>query len=422
VFLMPLVIVIVFFSIDPLSGIVLLVTAPVLPIFMILIGMQAEALTKKQWKLMSLMSAHFLDVLQGITTLKLFGRSAAQEETIRNVSERFRHTTMHVLRVAFLSSLVMEMGATLSTAIVAVEIGLRLLYGQMAFQPALFVLLLAPEFYLPLRTLGTRYHAGMTGSAAAQRIFEILEIPLPSDALIPVIPCMGSRETGIRFEDVSFAYDESRQVLKNVSLHIEPGQQVALVGASGAGKSTLAHLLLRFMEPESGTISINGISCKEMSANEWREQIAWAPQRPYLFNATVAENIRLAVPNATHDEIVQAAQQADAHEFILQLPQGYATIIGERGTRLSGGQVQRLSLARAFLKNAPVLIVDEATSNLDTEQEAQVLAAIQRLMQGRMVLIIAHHLSTIYSTDQVIMLADGQVVDADMKHRLIGIQ
>jgi ATP-binding cassette subfamily C protein CydD len=435
VVLMPLVIVIVVFSIDPLSGIVLLVTAPVLPIFMILIGMQAEALTKKQWKLMSLMSAHFLDVLQGITTLKLFGRSAAQEETIRNVSERFRHTTMRVLRVAFLSSLVMEMGATLSTAIIAVEIGLRLLYGQIAFQPALFVLLLAPEFYLPLRTLGTRYHAGMTGSAAAQRIFEILEIPLPSDALkIPLSPIpwetagapmgsretagvpMGSRETGIRFEDVSFAYDESRPVLKSVSLHIEPGQQVALVGASGAGKSTLAHLLLRFMEPESGTISINGIASTEISASEWREQIAWAPQRPYLFNATVAENIRLAAPNATHEEVVQAAQQADAHEFIIQLPQGYATIIGERGTSLSGGQVQRLSLARAFLKNAPVLIVDEATSNLAPEQEAQVLAAMQRLMQGRMVLIIAHHLSAIYNADQVIMLTDGQIVDADMKY------
>ena len=414
--LVPLIIVVVVFSVDVLSGVVLLVTAPVLPIFMILIGMMADALTRKQWKLQSLMSAHFLDVMQGLTTLKLFGRSTVQQETIRSVSERFRHTTMRVLRVAFLSSLVLEMGATISTAIVAVEIGLRLLYGQIAFQPAFFVLLLAPEFYLPLRTLGTRYHAGMTGSAAAQRIFEILEIPIQAGAKDDsAMPEMGA----LRFEDLRYAYDGQRDALRGVSFQIEPGQKVALVGPSGAGKSTLAHLLLRFIDPDSGTISVNDVSLQELSAREWRKQVAWVPQRPYLLNATVAENISLGYPEATRDEVIQAARQAHAHEFIEALPQGYDTIIGERGARLSGGQVQRLSLARAFLKNAPLLVMDEATSNLDPEQEALVLEAMHRLMQGRTVLIIAHRLSTVYGADRIVVLANGEVVEVGTHQSLL---
>ncbi len=413
--LVPLIIVIAVFSVDVLSGLVLLLTAPLLPIFMILIGMMADTLTKRQWRLLSLMSAHFLDVLQGLTTLKLFGRSQAQQETIRRISDRFRHTTMRVLRVAFLSSLVLEMGATMSTAIIAVEVGLRLLYGHMAFQQAFFVLLLAPEFYLPLRTLGTRYHAGMTGSAAAQRIFEILEIPVPVGARL-ITPSSGGLIVPlpngiIQFEDVHYVYDGQRPALKGVSFQVPPGQKVALVGPSGAGKSTVAHLLLRFIDPDSGRVCVNGTPLQDVPAQDWRRQVAWVPQHPYLFNATVAENIRFGRPEATLTEVMVAAHQAHAHEFIQALPQGYDTIIGERGARLSGGQAQRLSLARAFLKNTPLLILDEATSNLDSEYEMLVLRATERLMQGRTVLIIAHRLSTVYYADQIVVLQAGRVVE-----------
>jgi ATP-binding cassette subfamily C protein CydD len=417
--LVPLIILIAVFSVDLLSGVVLLVTAPLLPIFMILIGLAAEALTRRQWRSLGLMSAHFLDVLQGLPTLKLFGRSKVQQETIRRVSDQYRRLTMRVLRVAFLSSLVMELGATISTAIIAVEVGLRLLYGQMAFPQAFFVLLLAPEFYLPLRTLGARFHASMSSEAAAQRLFEILETPTPAQTTllhnrqekVPLEDSNGSPAGLIRFEDVSYAYDGERPALQGVSLQIAPGQKIALVGPSGAGKSTIAHLLLRFIHADTGRVSVNGIGLEEIPPHVWRRQIAWVPQRPYLFNTTVVENIRAGRPEATQAEIITAAQQAHAHEFIQGLPQGYDTIIGERGARLSGGQAQRIALARAFLKNAPLLILDEATAQLDVESEAAVLQAITQLMQGRTVLMIAHRLSTIYSADTIIVLDGGRVVE-----------
>ncbi|NWJ98293.1 MAG: thiol reductant ABC exporter subunit CydD [Chloroflexi bacterium] len=411
----PLIIVIAVFTADFLSGLILLLTAPILPLFMILIGQAAEALNKKQWRSLSQMSAHFLDVLQGLTILKLFGRSQVQRTTIAKVSERFRQTTLGVLRVAFLSALVLEMGATLSVAVIAVEIGLRLLYSQISFQSAFFVLLLAPEFYLPLRLFGTKFHAGMSATAASQRIFEILERPLPatSQADITDSPPLLSLGT-IRFNQVCYGYSDNgenvRPALNGVSFEIQPGQKVALVGPSGAGKSTIAHLLLRFIEATQGEISVDGTPLQNFAAQGWRKQIAWVPQNPYLFSGTIAENIRLGEPNATLAEVIQAAQEAQAHEFIETLPQGYETAIGERGARLSGGQAQRLSLARAFLKNAPLLVLDEATSNLDPENEALVLEATARLVQNRTVLIIAHRLYTVYQADQIVVLEAGRVV------------
>lgn len=423
--LVPLIIVIAVFSVDVLSGLVLLLTAPVLPVFMILIGTMADAMTKKRWKLLSLMSAHFLDVLQGLTTLKLFGRSEAQKETIRRISDQYRHTTMKVLRIAFLSSLVLEMGATISTAIIAVEVGLRLLYGQISFQSAFFVLLLAPEFYLPLRSLGTRFHAAMTGFSSAQRIFEILETPIPTRVALSTQPVMrydmeNANHTtsivtlagsNIRFDNVYYTYDGQRPALKGVSFEIQPGQKVALVGPSGAGKSTVASLLLRFIEPNSGNVSVNGISLQDIPAQDCCGQISWVPQRPYLFNTTIAENIRLGCPEATLAEVVEAATRACAAEFISALPQRYDTVIGERGTRLSGGQAQRIALARAFLKDAPLLILDEPTAHLDAENERLVIEAIEQLVQRRTVLMIAHNLATVSKADAILVLEEGRIIE-----------
>ena len=417
--LVPMIILLAIFSVDILSGVVLLVTAPLLPIFMILIGMMADAVAKKQWRLLSLMSAHFLDVLQGLTTLKLFGRSKAQQETIARISGHYRVTTMHVLRVSFLSSLVLELGATICVAIVAVEIGLRLLYGQMPFQPAFFVLLLAPEFYLPLRALGTRYHAALSGEAALKRINEILDMPVAINNAEQVSAFSMQEPFALRFADVHYAYEEQRPALNGVSFEIHSGQKIALVGPSGAGKSTIANLLLRFVDAGSGEITINGRTLQDIPAQDWRRQVAWVPQRPYLFNATVAENIRLGHAGATMEEVVVAAQKANAHEFILSLPQGYDTVIGEHGARLSGGQAQRLSLARAFLKNAPLLVLDEATANLDTESEELTVAAIEKLMRERTVLFIAHRLNTVYDADQIIVLDAGKIVETGTHHGLM---
>ncbi len=417
--LVPTSVLIVVFATDFLSGIVLLVTAPIITFFMILIGLKTKAVSQQQWSVLGQMSAHFLDVLQGLTTLKLFGRSQRQEETVRRISDRYRITTLKVLRIAFLSALVMELGATLSTAIVAVEIGLRLLHNQIEFQPALFVLLLAPEFYLPLRSLGSRFHASTSAGAASADIFKILETK-PPVAPAALRPLPAANNFIIRFEQVEYSYpdeqDQSRPALRDVSFKVLPGQKVAIVGPSGAGKSTIFQLLLRFIAPDNGAISLvacndseKALGWQDLSAQQWRELIAWVPQSPYLFNTSVAENIRLGRPEATLEEVMAAAQQAHAHEFIMELPQGYATVIGERGTRLSGGQAQRLSLARAFLKDAPVLLLDEPTSNLDPETERLVLDATEKLAQGRTVLLIAHRPATIERADRVIHLENGRV-------------
>lgn len=399
------------FWIDVPSGVILLIVTPILPFILAVVGMMAGAETRRQWRALSLMSAHFLDVLQGLTTLKIFRGSRRQVETIRNASERFRQATMRMLRVAFFSSLALELGATISTAVIAVEIGLRLLDGLMPFQQALFVLLLAPEYFLPLRMLGTRYHTGMTGKVAGQRISDILNTSATvSQPPAHLAQALFVANSAIHFERVSYTYDGQRPALHNVSFDIQPNKKVALVGPSGAGKSTVVHLLLRFIEAERGAILAGSTPLEKIPAAEWRKHTAWVPEHPYLFHATVAENIRLGCAHAPLADVIEATRLARAHAFIQELPQGYDTVIGERGLNLSGGEAQRISLARAFLKNAPLLILDEATSYLDAENQAGVLESIARLKQGRTVLIIAHRLSTVRDADQIIVMDGGRVV------------
>jgi len=407
----PLLVLLFVFPNDLLTGFVFLLTAPIIPVFMILIGNITQSLTEKQWKTLSFLSAHFLDVLQGLTTLKIFGRSKEQVETIYKISHDFRHRTMNVLRVAFLSALVLELVATLSTAVVAVEIGLRLLYGKMAFENALFILILAPEFYLPLRLLGTRFHAGMEGVTAAQRIFEILEAPVAVKKTGETILSVG-HSIQIEFQNVFFSYKSgSRPALKNVSFRLSEGTKTALVGPTGSGKTTITHLLLDFIQPTEGDILVNDRLLQDLDPNAWRSLVAWVPQNPYLFHGTIAENIRLANPKARLNDVIAAAEAAELHEFIQSLPRGYDTPIGERGALLSGGQAQRVALARAFLKDTPFLILDEPTSNLDPEVEIRIQSALKRLMSGRTVLFIAHRISTVYEADQILVLSHGEILE-----------
>jgi ATP-binding cassette, subfamily C, bacterial CydD len=399
---------------DPLSGLVLILTAPLIPVFMVLIGKTASDRNRKQWVALGRMSARFLDALQGLTTLKLFGRSAAQAQLVDRASQRFRQITMGVLRIAFLSALVLEMAATLSTAVVAVEVGLRLLYGSLVFQQALAVLILAPEFYKPLRALGGAFHTGLPAVEAADRLFGILMTP-------PVCAAVGPDEQGpyrslpsdsppaIRFDSVTFHYDASASpAIENVSFEIPPGRRLALVGETGAGKSTVAGLLLRFADPASGSIYWDELLSRDVSPAAWRSRIAWVPQSPYLFQGSVAENIALSSKDAPQDCIVDAAVRANAHEFILGLPQGYDTPVGERGATLSGGQAQRVAIARAFLKAAPLLVLDEPTSHLDPEQDALAQVALDNLMASRTVLLIAHRLGTVARADRIVLLSRGE--------------
>ena len=442
--LVPLLILLVVVPLDLLTFLVLLITAPLIPIFMALIGMAAGVLARRQFGEMQFLGAHFLDVMQGLTTLKLFNRSTVQVATIERITGQFRAATMQVLRVAFLSALTLEMLATLSVALVAVEIGVRLIEGSLGFEQALFLLVIAPEFYQPLRTLGAKYHAGTEGKAAAERIFAVLDaqemMVSSEDDKLTIQPL----EMRIVFDDVRFSYgsvDGSetggftggqghsdrqseattqavggkktslRRGLDGLSFTIEPGQRVALVGASGSGKSTTANLLLRLIAPESGRILIDGVDLQTIPAEVWREQIGWVSQRPYLFNTTISDNIRLGKVGASLDEVMEAARNASAHAFILNLPDGYETICGERGLKLSGGQAQRIAIARAWLRDAPLLILDEATANLDPETEAEIEAALSRLMAGRTALVIAHRLSTVVKADRIVVLEAGRVVE-----------
>ena len=410
----PLSILIVVFPLDLLSGIVLLVTAPLIPIFMFLIGSAAETLTKRQWVSLSRMSAHFLDTLQGLRTLKALGRSGEQDSRIFTVSEQYRNATLMVLRVTFLSALVLELVATLSTAVVAVEIGLRLLYGKIGFEQAFFILLIAPEFYLPLRTLGLRFHAGLSGMTAAKQIFEILDVPEPSVFAAVDEPKRTEEPKSVlvEFKNVTYAYPlRSLPAVNDIQFSLWRGKLTALAGASGAGKSTLASLLLRFITAQSGTIEFEGQPLFSIPLSEWRKQTAWVPQQPHLFHGSLLDNIRLGKPNASMEEVRGAARMAQLDDFIQTLPDGYQTLMGEQGAKISGGQAQRIAIARAFLMDAPLLILDEPTAHLDPEQEEILRLVTKRLLVNRTVLLIAHRLSSVREADQVLVMREGRIVE-----------
>jgi ATP-binding cassette subfamily C protein CydD len=397
---------------DLLSGLILLITLPLLPAFMILIGKQSERATHQRWHELGQMSAHFLEVVQGSATLKLFGQSEQQRQIVRRVSEQFGNVTMQVLRIAFLSALTMEIGATLSIALIAVEVGVRLLSGQMPFAAAFLALILAPEFYQPLRALGPQFHASMDSAAGASRIFFLLDTPPAlrsrQETIHPVYS-PSTRHT-LRFQQVTYSY-HAKPALSDVSFSVRTGQLVAIIGPSGAGKSTLAHLLLGFAEPQQGEIYIDDLPFSILPPTEQRRYIAWQPQHPYLFNMSVAENIALGRAGASREEIIRVAQQLGLHEIIQALPQGYDTAVGERSVRLSGGQIQRLSLARALLKQAPILILDEATSALDAASEIRVLQALTSTRSSNITLMITHRLHTIRQADLVLVLNEGRIAE-----------
>lgn len=406
----PLIIEVYIFPLDWLSAVLLLITAPIIPLMMVLVGSYAQKHVQEQWLVLSRMGAAFLDGIQGLPTLKVFGRSKAMGDKVERLSNAFGEKTLNMLRMAFLSGMVLEFMVAAAIGVVAVTLGVRVIDGSISFENAFLVLLLTPEFYRPLRDIGQSRHAAMEGKAAAQRISDILETPLPLQSLT-LAEQQPSAPLTITFTNVTYSYPNAeRPAVSGVNLTLEAGSSTAVVGRSGAGKSSLVNLLLRFMDAQSGCITVNDVPITALPIETWRDSIALVPQRPYLFNDTVLANIRMARPTATQEEIIQAAELAHATEFIQQLPHGYETQIGERGARLSAGQAQRIAIARAFLKDAPLLILDEPTSSLDPGSERLIAQALERLTLHRTVLIIAHRYNTIAQATQVAIMEHGIIV------------
>jgi ATP-binding cassette subfamily C protein CydD len=418
--LLPLTIAAAVFSLSWAAGGLLLATAPLIPFFTILVGMGAENISQRNYQSLARMSAHFLDVLQGLPTLKLFDRSREEAARIARVSGDYRRRTMSVLRVAFLSSAVLEFFASLSIALVAVYLGMSHLgyfsfgmYGRpLTFADGLFILLLAPEFFLPLRELGAHYHARAQALAAADRIRGLLEGPVPgmSRGASRLDTAAGVR---IYCRGLHLAYEGGRRpALMDISLELDPGRNTVLIGGSGAGKSSLVFLLLGFLRPDRGEILVNGVGLDGIDAEWWRGRVGWIGQNPVLFHGTLRDNLRLGRPEAGDDEVVAAAQAAGVLAFAGRLPRGLDTPVGEQGRGLSRGEVQRVALGRVFLKNAPVLLLDEPCAGLDAETERLVTEAIESLRPGRTVLTVTHRLADLHRADRVIVMEEGRIIRA----------
>jgi thiol reductant ABC exporter CydD subunit len=390
---------------------ILAVTAPLVPIFMVLIGRLAEGATRRRWQRLSRLSARFLDLVGGLETLRANGRAEAQADSIAAAGESYRRETMATLRIGFLSALVLELLAMIGVALVAATVGIQLAEGTLGLTAGLTVLILAPEVYMPLRRLGAEFHASADAMAAAEQIFAVLDRPAAVGAAKAPSPAPDPGRAPLVLAGVGFSHPGREPVLERVDLTLEPGETVALVGPSGGGKSTLLSLLLRLAEPDAGRIACGGVDLRDVDLQEWRRRLAWVPQRPTIFAGTVAENIALGRPQASAGEIERAAFDAGLGPALAELPNGLDTVVGEGGRRLSAGQAQRLGLARAFLLDAPLLLLDEPTAHLDPATEAGVGAAIERLAAGRTALIVAHREVAVRGADRVVELRHGRLFD-----------
>jgi ATP-binding cassette, subfamily C, bacterial CydD len=423
--LLPMVLLAFIFPISWASGGVLLFAAPLIPLFMILVGMGAESISQKHFQALARMSAHFLDVLQGLPTLKIFGRSKDQALEVQKTSRAYRLRTMAVLKVAFLSSAVLEFFSAISIALLAVYLGMYYLgyiefgsYGRsLDFSSGFFILLLAPDFFLPLRELGTHYHARADAVGAAQEILKVLDQKTMAAPIAATRPDLRVPRQ-IQLQGVSVRYRRTdQQGLNRLDLTIAQGERIAVVGESGAGKSTLIHLLLGFIEPTGGRILMDDRPLTGIDITAWRRHCAWIGQHPMIFTGTLKENIAMAHNEATEEQVTAAARRAGVWEFADRWESGLETVVGEQGLGLSVGQAQRIALARAFIQDAPILLLDEPTASLDRSTEAEILSNLNGWIQGRTMVMATHRPAALVLADRILILKNGELIaQGDYQH------
>ncbi|PTL39180.1 thiol reductant ABC exporter subunit CydD [Alkalicoccus saliphilus] len=414
--LVPLILLGAVFYMNWVSGLILLITAPFIPIMMIVIGKNTQKKSEEQMEKLNAFSGKFLDILQGLSTLKLFGRARKQEIEIEKSSLNYRDATMSVLKIAFLSSLMLEFISMLSVSIVALEVGLRLvIYDQLSFFTAFFVLILVPEFFASLKEMGSAFHSGRGSMAAADRIYAELdkeEQPVTwGEKEAPAVP-------SVTFKETRFQYDTDRFALGPLDAHLEAGTHTAVIGRSGSGKSTLLQLISGLM-PAEGEILVNGTPMTEIKEASWYDQLAYVTQKPYLFSGTLRENVVLGKPDVSKEELETAVEKAGLKEVASALPNGLDTMVGEGGRGLSGGEKQRVALARAFIKKPGLLLFDEPTTGLDVKTEQLLQRGMKELSENATVLTVAHRLHTIREADQILLLENGRIAAAGTHGQLL---
>jgi len=400
---------------DWISLLVLLALVCTIPVAMIKFGRRASQEAARQWRTLSSLSARMLELVQGLPTLRAFGRADQGRREVAEATESLRRTTMRTLRVSFLSSLALELIAGLGTGLVAMVLGLRLLNGSVSLYPALAVLLVSPEVFLPLRRAGAEFHAATEGQAAARRIFDILdEEPISRErssggtdegagdkGLTTPDPSKGS----IEIADIVVSFpDRKEPVLEHFDLTVAAGEHVALVGASGTGKSSLLGVLLGFVPLEHGRVLVEGIDLVEVEMRQWRERLAWVPQRPRMFRGTLADNLRLGKPDATRMEVERACQIAGLDPLVSRLPEGFEAAVGEAGSTLSAGERQRVAIARAFLRDAPLVLLDEPGAHLDPAAQESLSLSLFDWLDSRTVIVAAHRPEIIGRVDRIVDL------------------
>lgn len=412
----PWLILIYIWTKDSLSAMILLVTMPILIIFMILLGWAAQKKIDDQWSYYRLLSNHFVDSLRGLETLKYLGRSKSHIVTVNKVSEQYRKATISTLRIAFLSTFALDFFTMLSVAVVAVMLGLRLIDGSLVLQPALLILLLAPEYFLPIREVGNDYHATLEGKEAGDRIADILK---EKKANIPVNSAgTWSPNSTLEVTNLTVSYEKNEVTLKNVSFTVQGSKKIGIIGTSGAGKSTLIDVLSGFLAPSSDSVKIDNQTVS-LYEGAWQKQTTHIPQHPFIFQGTVKENICFYRPEATVEEVNKAIEQAGLEDFINQLPNGVNEKIGEGGRQLSGGQAQRIAVTRAFLSKRPILLLDEPTAHLDIETEYELKEVLLELAENKLLFFASHRLHWMKEMDMIIVLDQGQIAEHGTHENLL---